>query len=148
MEEISDKEKVGAEVYKVLENIPKEEYNKIPDEIKAIFEKYKNYSREINIDLKKGFEEQDISEEAKDIIYSISFNYWLTDKEKENVMDNIKQNVAELKEKYDIENVFKERKNEEKVANKIVEEQRLANTNEKWYKKILRKIKKIFGKDE
>ena len=138
---MSNFEKVSAEVYAVLKEIPKSQINEIPPKVIKMFEENKNYSNEIKIDINKKIEEQNISKEAKDIIFLIGLNYWLTEEERKEVLIKLKENESALKEKYNIENIFKNTSNnkENSVSNVLIIEKK-----EKWYLKIIKKILKLF----
>lgn len=100
-------ETVGAEVYEILRSVPKKEYYKIPKEITSYFEQYKNHNINTKIDLNKSYLEQEVSQEARDIIFCISLNYWLTSEQKREAMNRMKLNEKEYNEKYSRENLFK-----------------------------------------
>ena len=142
---MSNFEKVSAEVYAVLKEIPKSQINKIPPKVIKMFEENKNYSNEIKIDINKKIEEQNISKEAKDIIFLIGLNYWLTEEERKEVLIKLKENESALKEKYNIENIFKNTSNnkENSVSNVLIIEKK-----EKWYLKIIKKILKLFKRKQ
>ena len=145
MDNISEFEIVGAEVYEVLRNIPKEEYYKVPRKITATFEKFKDVEIKTKIDLTKSFQEQNISKRAKEIIYCISLNYWLSEEEKHKILKKLKENEEKFNEKYSVEKLFEQKKKKEEV--KIQSENKttdLVKCEEKWYTKILKKIKKFF----
>ena len=97
--------------------------------------------KKIKIDINKKIEEQNISKEAKDIIFLIGLNYWLTEEERKEVLIKLKENESALKEKYNIENIFKNTSNnkENSVSNVLIIEKK-----EKWYLKIIKKILKLF----
>lgn len=141
MEKVYDMQVVGAEVYEVLKNVSKEEYDKVPKKIINLFEKYKNHNDEIKIDLSKSFKEQKISQKAKDIIFVISLNYWLTDEERKQVIKKLNENEKKFNEKYNIEKIFEERKAEK--TNEETTNKALVKYEEKWYTKIFNKIRTI-----
>ena len=99
-------EDVYAEVYEVLRSVPEEKFYKVPKKLTNFFEKYKGYGKGVKIDLNKRFAEQDISQKAKDIIFCISLNYWLSDEEKDEVVRKMKINEKEYREKYSVDNLF------------------------------------------
>ncbi|MBR2787056.1 MAG: hypothetical protein IKD76_06160 [Clostridia bacterium] len=161
MEANENLERVGAEVCAVLKSVPSEEYNKVSKNIRNLFERYISESKKIKIDTSKSFDEQSISKEAKDIIFVISFNYWLTEEQKKVALKKLKQNEIELNQKYDIERIFKSRreKSEEKIKdsdansvvtdseNKMVESSKnkaVVKSADKWYKRILAFFRRIF----
>lgn len=134
---------IGAEVCAVLNKVSKERYNKVPIKIREEFEKFKEEAIKVEIKEDIPFEEQDITKEAKDIIFAISLNYWLTEEKKKEVLIKLKENEEALEEKYNANKIFEKMSKEEinvDIENKnIVKEQK-----EKWYVKILNKIKKWF----
>ena len=136
-----DLDVIGSEVYAVLSNVSKERYNKISPNVLKTFEKYKELSKNVTIIPDLEFEKQNISKEAKDIIFVIALNYWLTEEEKKEVIKKLKKN-DELKNKtFSYENLFKKMSEEsiQQETTDIVEKYK-----EKWYIKILNKIKKFF----
>jgi len=140
-------QRIGAEVYEVLQNVSEESYKKVPKNIIAIFEKYKDNDFNVKIDCSKKFEEQEISKQAKDIIFAISLNYWLTDEERESVINKLNETERKLLEKYSIQNIFEEEQNRKnKKIENVMEEKAIVKYEEKWYTKILKKIKNFFGK--
>ena len=134
---------IGAEVCAVLNKVSKERYNKVPIKIREEFEKFKEEAIKVEIKEDIPFEEQDITKEAKNIIFAISLNYWLTEEKKKEVLIKLKENEEALEEKYNANKIFEKMSKEEinvDIENKnIVKEQK-----EKWYVKILNKIKKWF----
>ena len=66
---MKDLEKIGSEVYAALSNVSIEKYNKIDPKIIEVFEKYRESSQNIKINPEVDFENQNISKEAKDIIF-------------------------------------------------------------------------------
>lgn len=138
MEDINELDIAGVEVYQLLQYLPREKYYKIPKKITSLFEKYKDYNIKTKIDKNKRYEEQEISQKARDVIFYISLNYWLTEEEKNRVIEKMKQNEAELEEKYSVEKIFQTKK--ENVAITVQEKQNV-------FTKIINCIKRIFGKN-
>lgn len=140
---MSNFEKISAEVLAVLKEIPKSQFDKIPPKVIEMLEKNKNNSNEIKIDTNKKLEEQNISKEAKDIIFLLGLNYWLTEEERKEVLIKLNENERALKEKYNVENIFKKASaNKEKSVNNVS----IIEKKERWYKKIFKKILKLFKK--
>lgn len=136
---------IGAEVYAVLKQVPSDQYVKIPLEKRKIFEKYDEGAHKIEIDLDKDFSEQNISKQAKDIIFAISLNYWLTEAERQKVIRKLKENEKEWNNKYDVEKMFQKSPlevPERKDANEIM----IVNRKERFITRIINRIKKFFTK--
>ena len=73
-----------------------------------------------NIELKK----QNFTEDTKNIIAVLKYNYWCkNDEEKENLARMFKENEdkyqEDLREKYNPDNIFKNRKNEDTESNNL-----------------------------
>lgn len=101
-----------AEVLYYLQGIKQEDVQKIP----LTFMKYmaenatKNYN--CTFDYNKPLNEINISEDAKGIIGLIALNYWCTSiEQKEDFIKKLNENQKKQKEKYDIQKIFKDRKN-------------------------------------
>ena len=150
MEENVDFEKVGAEVYAVLKSIPNREYNKVSKKVRELFEKYEKASNQVKIDISKSFNEQNISKKAKEIIFVISLNYWLTEEQRKIAIEKMNKNEKELNEKYNIEKIFKEKNktaiNTEKQESEISSNKYLTKVTNSWFNKVLRFIKRFFRK--
>ena len=113
--------KVYSEVYAFLSIIPEEDRNKIPNKLKEMIEeeREKVYTPSYTFDIP--IEEQKISDEAIALIALIHLNYWCEDeKEKERLNEifdeNEKSYQEELREKYNPDNLFKNKKKEEQPA--------------------------------
>jgi len=138
---------IGAEVYAVLNTVPKVKYNMIPQKITELFEKYKEQSKKIQIDTSKKFEEQEISRKAKDIVFAISLNYWLTEDERKLVLEKINENEQTVTEKYNVDNLFQ--KQNEVIEDEIKEQSNMVSMTEykePLIKRIINKIKDFFRK--
>lgn len=133
---------VGAEVWAVLKNIPNREFEKVPKKIRDVFEKYNDEEINKKIDLDKSWQEQDIREETRNVIFLLTYNYWVNAEEKKQITQCLKDNERAYIEKYDVSNMFKQ---EEKVSN--VENTALVELKEEGIlKRIINKIKKFFSR--
>ena len=106
MNNIKNEKIVESEVCAILNSIPKEMCNKLPPSLKNFFLKYNEESQKITIDFNLPFSEQNISKQAKDIIFIISYKYWLSEKERQETLKTLQLNEEKLKEKYSIEKIF------------------------------------------
>lgn len=99
---------------------------------------------EVKIDANKKLINQNISEETKDIISLIYYNYFADDKEKNEIAKIWKENDEKFQEEsneiYNIEKVFKSR-------NKNYIKSELPTVVKKnWIEKIIEKVKRFFNK--
>lgn len=134
---------IGAEIYAILSNVSIEKYNKIPTKITKIFEKYKEYAKNVIIKPNIEFDKQEISKEAKDIMFVIALNYWLTGEEKKKVINTMSLNEEKLKEKYNIEKIFEQRKNLQ-INSENEETVAIIEKKESFFTKIIKFIKSFF----
>ena len=140
--------KAYKQVIEILKYVPQESVDKIPKEMIKTFKINMDDKYDFKIDISKSFEEQDIFEETKAILANIFRDYWATPEQKERILEKekndreIEENIK--REKYNPDNLFKKKQkviqqNEEIQNNLPVEIKK-----EKFYKKIINFMKKIF----
>ena len=132
-----------SQVLEILKYIPSADYNKIPKEKIDLFKEFANKDYNFNYNPDKTLDEQNVSKITKGIIAILFRDYWATPEQKEKILklQNEKREKVEQKkrEKYNI-NVFEKADNE---LNKSVVALNVVK-KEKWYKRLLKKIKAIF----
>lgn len=136
------------EVIEILKNIPEKDYKKIPREIINVLNNYKDENYYFKYDVHKTLDEQNVSKQAKIIIALFFRDYWATQHQREVILEyeNNYRNKKEeeKKEKYNPDELFKNRKNS---SNAKIEELALVEIKEDmWYKKIFLFIKNFFRK--
>lgn len=138
-----------AEVDNFIECLDLYDKNKVPESIRKYFkkEKSKNYNK--IIDVNKPIKDQNLKDETLAIIAMLNLKYWCDDEEeKKRLMtiysENEKKYQNELKEKYDIEKIFKERNNKksENYQEKNVPEIKKESLWDKLKNMILKMFKK------
>lgn len=140
--------KAYKQVIEILKYVPQESVDKIPQEMIKTFKANMDDKYDFRIDINKTFEEQDLLEETKAILANIFRDYWATPEQKERILEKekndreIEENIK--REKYNPDNLFKKKQkviqqNEEIQNNLPVEIKK-----EKFYKKIINFMKKIF----
>lgn len=140
--------KAYKQVIEILKCAPQEIVDKIPQEMIKTFKANMDDKYDFRIDINKTFEEQDLLEETKAILANIFRDYWATPEQKERILEKekndreIEENIK--REKYNPDNLFKKKQkviqqNEEIQNNLPVEIKK-----EKFYKKIINFMKKIF----
>ena len=132
------------EVDIILEQLEEKYVNKIPNKLQKLFkeQKRKDYFPEIRFDIP--IEEQKLLRKTIAILAMINLNYWCEDeKQKQELIkiyaENDKKREAELREKYNPDNIFKSK------IEKIVSEQALVEYKESFFKRIINKIKDLFS---
>ena len=98
--------KAYKEIVEILKYVPEESVNKIPKEMRDMFEAEQLKTYNFQIDTKKTFEEQELLEETKAILANIFRDYWATPYQKERI---------EAKEKYDRQKLEEEKKKLEEL---------------------------------
>lgn len=109
-----------AEVDNFIECLNLYHKNKVPDDIRKYFKKEKSKNYDKMIDVNQPIKNQNLKDETLAIIAMLNLKYWCDDEEEKNRLINIyleneRKIHDELKEKYDIERVFKERKIKKEV---------------------------------
>ena len=117
------------EVLIVLNNLTKEDYDKIPKEYIEFLTANCNNDYEFNYDNSKTFEEQDLLDDTKYILFGLFEKFGATELQKEKIKtfrNNYYNKLEEEKrEKYNPDNIFKntsskaETNNTEKLENNI-----------------------------
>ena len=145
---MNNRKKAYTEVYKILQKLKEEEYNKIPPEIiKSIKinrdEKY-NYELDSTLTLK----EQTMLPETKAILFNLFRDYLATPEQKAKIirMQSEARQKNELKKQqmYNTD-VFASRKNKN-FSKPDNETMQVVEYKESFFKKILNKIKSFFIK--
>ena len=139
------------EVIEVLKYTKREDVNKIPKYRILLWKTNMNKDYDFKIDTTKSLKEQNLSDEAKAIIANIFKKYWATDYQRERIEAKEKYDIEQLEkekqEKYNPENLFKNKsKSEEKQTQSIKEKSLVVVNEETWYKKIFSIIKSFFNK--
>lgn len=138
------------EVIEVLKYTKREDVNKIPKYRILLWKTNMKKDYDFKIDTTKTLEEQNLSKEAKAIIANIFKKYWATDYQKERIEAKEKYDIEQMEkekyQKYNPDDIFKNRKQniqQEEVASKTVS---MVEYREPLFKRILNKIKNIFNK--
>ena len=136
------------EVLIVLDNLIKEDYDKIPKEYIEFLKSNCNNEYEFYYDNSKTFEEQELLDYTKYILFGLFEKFGATELQKEKIKNFKKNYYNKLEEEkrnlYNSENIFKEKKVEKNEnINLVIKE----NKKENFINKILKLIKNIFRKD-
>lgn len=138
---------IYSEVYSILNMLGESYIEKLPSKLYNLIkeEKSAEYNPQYNGTI--ALEQQNIKKETLSMIALFHLNYWCNSEEEKHELnklfnENEEKYQAELREKYNTDNLFKNR-NEEKAEN-IVTEQSLVEYKEPFFKRILNKIKSLF----
>lgn len=146
--------KAYKEIVEILKYVPEESVNKIPKEMRDMFEAEQLKTYNFQIDTEKPFEEQELLEETKAILADIFRDYWATPYQKERIEAKEKYDRQKLEEekskKYNPDDIFKKKNVESVIEN--TEKDTIENSNlpievkkEKFYEKIINFFIKIFN---
>ena len=133
------------ETVTVLEYFEPKFIAKIPDNfLNMIKELSKQSNIMVSIDKSKGLEEQNISEQCKDMIALIYYSYIATEEEKGQILkkwdENEKTYQQNIHQQYDPDNLFKNKKHMPVEENM----QLIQYEKEGFFERLLNKIKKLF----
>lgn len=145
--------KAYKEVIEILNYVPQESVNKIPQVLIDTFKSKMDVDHDFIVDINKTFEEQDILEETKAIFANIFRDYWATPYQKERIEAKEKYDRQKLEEekmqKYNPDDLFKKKNIQnynENVENNN-ENLPIEIRKEGFYKKIINFFKKFFHID-
>lgn len=144
MEKIQYNNDLFKEALTVLAYLDNNIIEKIPTHV---FEKLKELAadskKDFYIDTEKGLAEQNISEECKDLISLIYYDFAADEDEKKEILKSWNENEKKYSEKYDLNKIFQ---NETKGTQTIEPSTTVPNTSVSEYKKetLFDKIKNFF----
>ena len=133
----------AVEVLGILEYLQDSDKNKIPKQIIEFLEKNKSNTYNPQINYWDDVENLNLKQKTRQILARIYIDYLSSEDEKNEYINKLKQNEINnqeiLKEKYNVDDIFKKKEitKEEVVELTIVKE-------EKWFIKIINRIKEIF----
>ena len=138
-----------AEIDEILGYLPDEYVNKIPVKLREFYKKAKDKEYVSKIDPYKTLDNQDMKHTTKVLLTIIYREYWCSEEEKAELdkilVKNDQKHEAEIREKYNPDNIFKKKSNTEEIEK--IEETALVNyENKTWYKKAIDFISGLFKK--
>ena len=143
-------QEVYSEVYSILNLLGENFIKKLPKSLYEMIKKEKSSSYNPQYSASLKLEEQDIKKESLSMIALFHLNYWCENEEEKEELkrifsENEEKYQAELREKYNPDNIFKKRKVPE------IKQEENYNVNlpieikeEKFYHRLINFIKKIF----
>lgn len=142
-----------AEVDEILNVLEDEYVEKIPEKVRNFFkeERCEEYKPEIKVDV--SLTKQNLRRETMVLLAILNLNYWCeTEEEKQEFLNELEQNEKEqkeLEEKYNPDNVFKNRKynniNSSEIENEV-NVSMIEYKNQGLLRRILNKITSFFKK--
>lgn len=111
----------SAEISEILSYLPNEYIQKIPKKLRDFFEKVKSKNYISKITPYKVLEEQELKPKTKTLLTIIYRNYWCSEEEKKEIdkilIENDRKYEKELRQKYNPDNIFKNRDNRNVESN-------------------------------
>lgn len=142
--------KAYKEVYEILKYVPKEDYEKISEDIIKTIEFAMDRNYEYTVNEYIDFDEQPMLEETKAILAIIYRDFWATEEQKIAIkrMHNadIQKSEEEKSKLYKYEDIFKTNENINSNISQIETGEELIEYKENWYIKFLNFIKEKFKK--
>ena len=143
--------KAYKEVIEILNFVPKENVDKIPQTMIDTFKAKMDQNYIFNVDINKSFEEQELLDETKAIFANIFRDYWATPYQKERIEAKEKYDRQKAEEEkraqFNPDNIFKKKEVDSGIENNTQE----LNNNlpievkkEKFFEKIIIFFKKVF----
>ena len=152
-----------SEVYDIINHLEENILKKIPKSFIKIIEEQRDKTYKVNIDYSKNINEQALFRETKVILSLIYRDYIVEKDERKKLLDQENKQIQSL---YEInfqkrnqkikERMVKENLQNNNIENYALNENTLKNnkkelslldqTQEKWYKKIIERLKKFFDK--
>lgn len=133
----------AVEVLGILEYLQEIDKNKIPQEIIEFLEKNKSNTYNPKINYWEDVKNLNLKRKTRQILAGLYIDYLATEEEKKEYIDKLRQNERKyqekLKEKYDVNDIFKKKENTVVQPNEL-----MVIKEEKWFIKIINKIKEIF----
>lgn len=147
MQQVKNIDRLMIEMKEIFKYITKDMYEKIPNSIKSMINDYNSDNYEFKYDVNKELIEQNICTETKNFIGYLHYTYWADEEGKKRIEKAWDENQAKIDEKYSYENLFdkKEEKTIEESPQIIDEQVNLTVVEKSWFKRILNKIKSLFG---
>lgn len=141
-----------SEVYEILKHMDSKYIKKIPRKLIETFENKKDKNHIIKIDVNKSLESQNISNKALQILAILNLNYWCEDEnEKRKLLqmyaENDRINEERAREKYNPDNIFKNRRNSIKKDYEVENRQMIECKKQNLFGKVWDRIMKFFIKN-
>ena len=131
-----------SEIDYIISNSESNVRDKIPNSFKKLVKQNKSEEYIVNIDLSKSLAENKLLPKTKNLIYLIYRDFLCTDAQRKKFLEDEKIRFRELEDKYNIDNIFRRKAYKEQREELLPVE----IGNDRWYRKILKKIKSIFLK--
>ena len=139
-----------AEVDEILKIMPIDLLSKIPVQFRQIISE--NKAKDYKIEIEESFEDQDLKEETIVILGLIYRDFLSSPEEREELQlkdaEELKRIEEQMQKQYDMENIFKKRKNSEQLENQEISTELTLYKKPGFARKLVNLIKRIFNKNK
>ena len=143
-----------AEIDEILNLLEDKYREKVPEKVRTFFKEEKMVDYKPTIDVNTPLIQQNLKRETIVLLAILNINYWCeNEEEKQFFLNELAKNEDEkkkLEEKYNPDNLFKNKNNNDVNTDKIVEPQNISMVEYKKqgiFKRILDKITRFFKKN-
>lgn len=141
-------QEIYSEVYNILNLLGENYIQKLPVSLFNMIKEEKRQDYNPKYDSKINLEQQNIKRETLSMIALFHLNYWCNSDEEKNELKtlfktNEEKYQAEIREKYNPDNLFKKRSLQQEEST-ITNEVAMVEYKEPLFKRIINKIKRIF----
>lgn len=141
-------QEIYSEVYSILNLLGESYIKKLPISLFNMIKEEKRQDYNPKYDSKINLEQQNIKRETLSMIALFHLNYWCNSDEEKNELKtlfktNEEKHQAEIREKYNPDNLFKKRSLQQEESS-ITNEVAMVEYKEPLFKKIINRIKSIF----
>lgn len=146
-------DKAYKEVLVILNNLRKEDCDKIPEEYIEFLKSNCDNEYQFYYDNSKSFEDQELLDDTKYILFGLFEKFGATELQKEKIKafkNNYYKKIEEMKVGFDPDDIFNNRKNniDTTISKQRIEEKSLVeNKKISWYQKLFSKVLRIFRKN-
>ena len=142
-----------AEIDEILNLLEDKYREKVPEKVRTFFKEEKMFDYKPTIDVNTPLIQQNLKRETIVLLAILNINYWCeNEEEKQFFLNELAKNEDEkkkLEEKYNPDNLFKNKNNNDVSTDKIVEPQNISMVEYRKqgiFKRILDKITRFFKK--
>ena len=141
-------QEIYSEVYSILNLLGESYIKKLPVSLFKMIKEEKRQDYNPKYDSKINLEQQNIKRETLSMIALFHLNYWCNSDEEKNELKtlfktNEEKHQAEIREKYNPDNLFKKRSLQQE-ENVVTNEVAMVEYKESIFKRFINKIKNIF----
>lgn len=138
-----------SEVLEILRYVSIKNYNKIPERKIKVFEENANKNYKFNFNPSKTLDQQNVSKRARAILGVLFRDYWATEMQREKIKhkQDCDRKILEKqrKEKYDLDNIFNDKKTQVIVDNIENDRLQLVEYKENALNKFIKFVKRLLN---